>query len=368
MKKLISHSVLKVFLYVIFNVCLLCTTTFVYVKWAEYTENHVISELADNEIMQKIFLKDEYLELMRIILKDRHNTFSVIQDFDNEVALSKDLFTTQEMFGVTKYKYRPNIGIYNTRVWTGLWPKRFAVAATPQIKSAMDKNKLLTNVYFETDSFGFKQTEFTLTPNSIPIFFLGDSFTEGMWVAPKETFVNLVGVKLKRAIPSITPINLGVDAYSALEEDWMLEKYAPILHPKVVVVNLFPNDVHVDYIKVLQGKDIPDSNYTTMLYYLQRMRDFCEREGITLVISVIPAKEQFDELRGFSVFYHRVDEWCKSKGIIDLDPRSYFEKVGVESIYFRWDPHFSPRGHTVYADFLSHHLAPLIISKDTVHI
>jgi lysophospholipase L1-like esterase len=272
------------------------------------------------------------------------------------------------MFGVTKYTYRPNIGIYNVRLWTGLRGKRFALAANPQIKSALAKNKLFTEVYFETDSFGFKKTEFTWTPTSFPIFFLGDSFTEGLWVAPKETFVNLVGVKLQRAVPSIAPINLGVDGYSALEEDWMLEHYAPILHPKIVVANLFPNDVHIDYLQVLRGEGIPDSNYTAMFYYLQRMKDFCEREGITLAIAVIPAKEQFDELRGFSVFHHRVEEWCNKQGIVYLDPRSYFEKTDVDTDYFYWDPHFSPRGHAVYADYLSQHLATLIISKDTLHI
>ncbi len=366
-KKLGSRFILKLFLFVTLNCCAICIAIFIYVKWAEYTGHNVVRALDDNKIMQKIFLKDEYLELERIIMKGRNKTFSAIQDFDNEVALSKDMYNSQEMFGVTKYKYRPNIGIYDIRLWTGLRFKRLCLAASPQIKNVLNKNKLLNNIYFETDSFGFKKTEFTWTPNSCTIFFLGDSFTEGLWVESKKTFVNQLGVKLKRTIPTITPINLGVDGYSALEEDWMLEKYAPILHPKIVVTNLFPNDVDFDYIKVLQGKDIPESNYAEMFYYLQRMKDFCEQEDITLVISVVPAKEQFNELRGFSVFNRRVEEWCKRQGILCLDARDYFDKTEIETDYFYWDPHFSEQGHAIYAEFLSHHLAPLIISKDKTH-
>jgi hypothetical protein len=38
----------------------------------------------------------------------------------------------------------------------------------------------------------------------------------------------------------------------------------------------------------------------------------------------------------------------------------------VETDYYYWDPHFSPHGHAVYADFLTRHLTPLIISQSTI--
>jgi lysophospholipase L1-like esterase len=333
-----------------------------YVKWAEFTENNVISQLDENEFMQSIFAKKEFLELMNIVLKDQNKTFSTIQDFDNSVALSKELFNSQEMFGYTKYVYKPNIGVYNLRIWTGLRGKRMVLAETPEIRAALAKNKIFTEVYFKTDSFGFKQTEFAWSTNSFTIFFLGDSFTEGLWAKPEETFVNQLGQKLKNKFPSIDPINLGVDGYSALEEDWMLENYAPLLNPKLAVVNLFPNDVHVNYIKVLQGVDIPDSNYTEMFHYLKRMKDFCEKKKITFVISVIPAREQFNELAGFTIFPDKVKHWCNDNGVIELDPRSYFEKIGIDRIYFSWDPHFSPFGHKVYSEFLKQNLNSILMS------
>lgn len=359
----LSRTAVRVLSFVIFNLFLLCLTMFSYVKWAEYTQNNVISQLDENKIMQSIFAKKEFLELMDIVLKNHEKTFSTIQDFDNSVSLSKDLFNSQDMFGLTKYVYKPNIGVYNLRVWTGLRGKRMVLAETPEIRAALAKNKIFTEVYFKTDSFGFKQTEFACSTNSFTIFFLGDSFTEGLWVKPKDTFVNQFGNKLKNELPLIDPVNLGVDGYSALEEDWMLENYAPLLKPRAAVVNVFPNDVHVNYIKVIQGIDIPDSNYTEMFYYLNRMKDFCEKKKITFVVSVIPAKEQFDELSGFSIFPDRVKHWCAEHGIIELDPRSYFMKMGIDKIYFSWDPHFSPFGHKVYSEFLKQNLNSVLTSK-----
>lgn len=363
MKINISKLFIKMLMFILFNALLLSITVFVYVKWAEYTQNNVISQLDENKIMQSIFAKKEFLELMDIVSKNHNKTFSTIQDFDNSVALSKDLFNDQNMFGFTKYVYKPNIGVYNLRIWTGLRGKRMVLAETPEIKNVLAKNKLFTEVHFYTDSFGFKPTKFRWSPSAYPVFLLGDSFTEGLWINPDDTFANQFGQKLKSQLPSIDPINLGVDGYSALEEDWMLENYAPLLNPKAVIVNLFPNDVHVNYIKVIQGIDIPDSNYNAMFHYLQRMNEFCEKKHIIFVVSVVPAREQFNELAGFSIFPNKVKQWCINHGVTELDPRSYFKEMGIDKIYFSWDPHFSAYGHKVYADFLEQNLKSILVSK-----
>jgi hypothetical protein len=66
---------------------------------------------------------------MRFNTKDRDKTFLTTEDFDNEIALSKDMYNSQGMFGIMKYVYHPNIGVYNFTLWTGLHWKRFAIAA-----------------------------------------------------------------------------------------------------------------------------------------------------------------------------------------------------------------------------------------------
>ena len=140
----------------------------------------------------------------------------------------------------------------------------------------------------------------------------------------------------------------------------MLEHYGPILKPKVVIVNLFPNDVHINHHKVIMGKGIPERNYEEMFSYLERIRNYCEKFSIKLVLAVIPSKEQFLELKGYSVFQNRVEAWCHSRKLILLDPRTYFEQIGVDEIYFFWDPHFCVQGHRHYADFLHKYLFPII--------
>ena len=357
-------KIFNLFLFLLYNFLLLCAGLFIYVKWAEFTEHDVIEQLRKRKIIQSIFLRNEFVELERIVLNDdKNNSFETIMDFDWGIAISKDMFIKQEMFGQPKYIYRPNIGIYNVIVWSGLEKVALDLPETPQIKRAIAKNTILQNVFFKTDSFGFKKTDFTWNHDSRTIFFLGDSFTEGLWVAPKSTFVNQVGLRLLKDRINLIPINLGVNGYSALEMDWMLEHYAPELHPEIAIANLFPNDVHEDYLQVIKGINIAESNYSEMFYYLKRMKDFCKRYGIMFVVAVIPAKEQFKELRGVSIFHNRVKTWCETQKLLYLDPISYFDSTGVDNIYLSWDAHFSPQGHFVYAKFIYKNLYPLIKSE-----
>lgn len=363
MKKSLIRRAISASLYLVFLFCVICVSVFVYIKWAEYSRHDVIPQLSERKIIKRVFLRKEFIEFAEIAFKNESSGFSASYDFDEVSMLSKDMFQIQEMFGVKKYKYRPNIGIYNVLIWTGLQGVEFAVPATSEITKALAKNELFLYVYFKTDSNGFKQTEFNWQPDSYTIFFLGDSFTEGLWVTPRETFVNQVGIELQKENKPVVPINLGTDGYSALEEDWMLEHYFPIFHPQIVVTNLFPNDVHDDYYKVVKGEGIPEKNYDEMFYYIQRMKDFCDKLNAKLVISEIPIQEQFTKLRGSYVFQKLVKAWCDEHKIMNIDPYNYFDKIGADSLYFSWDPHFTPRGHLAYSDFLCSQIDTMIIPK-----
>lgn len=353
---LISCILIVFSAYIVIIICL---------KWSEYTGHNfnLSDELQENKIIKKLFIKEDYKQLMIAISQSKKDTFNTTWDFNSAFALSKDMFINTEMFGMPKYRYRPRLGIYNVRVWNGLVYQPVAMVATPEVTALLKKNKVIHNVFFETDDNGLKKTAFTWDPTSLTILFLGDSFTEGWWVATENTFVNLFGRQLKSNGIRATPINLGVLGYSVLEEAWMFEHYAPLFHPKIAVFNLFPNDVHWDFLSVLKGKNIPESNYNEMFGYLQRIEDFCKIHNILPIISVIPPKEQFGTLRGYSVFQDRVKAWAEARGLTYLDPRNYFDTIGADKIYFPWDAHFSPEGHKYYADFLYQKLAPLIKEK-----
>jgi GDSL-like Lipase/Acylhydrolase family len=350
-------AVISIILGVVAGLCIVGAVLYIDLKVSEASRQHLVPNtpiaryLRNSRIVKYLFTDPAFERLMEAIKETPDGSFSTVWDFDQGIALSKRMFVPTEMFGFEKYKYRPDIGIYNCHVWSGLDFEEVALAASP------DAINLLRQIdgdctYFETDENGFKKTEFPVNTGGNNVFFLGDSFTDGLWVASKFTFANAFGQKLASRGISVTPINLGVTGYSALEEDWMLEKYGDLFKPIVVIVNLFPNDVHDDYFKVVVGGDIPEQNYENMFYYLQRMEEYCLRRKIQLIVAIIPCKEQFSTLRNFSVFQSRVKSWSEGRHLTFLDPRDYLSHFGADKIYLSWDPHFSIDGHERYADFL----------------
>lgn len=365
--KRILFPVISVASGLIAGACIIAVAIVIYVKWAQVSRQDTMALVRNSEIARQIFTDKSFKRLMAAVgVPD--DKFSTVWDFDDGVALSKRLFLQTEMFGLDKYRYRPNVGIYNCRIWSGLDFRNLEIEATSEIKELLKKVDADCSSTFETDDNGFKKTEFSINTGSPNIFFLGDSFTEGLWVAPEFTFVNLFGQKLKSHGISATPINLGVNGYSALEMCWMLEHFGPLFTPIAVVVNLFPNDVHVDYNQVIMGRDIPEKNYTEMFNFLQRIQIYSDKHDVKLIIAVIPPKRQLTDLRNFSVFQDRVRAWADGRNITFLDPRAYFERIGgVDEVYLSWDPHFSIKGHQHYANFLIDNAAS-IISEAITHV
>ena len=352
-------AIVAVILGLIASLLMIWGSVLVYISWAKASGRGVTPAISNSRIAQRIFVENSYRRLMKAVEAEMGGKFSTSWDFNQGIALSRSIFVPTEMFGLTKYKYLPDIGIYNCRIWSGLHFSKFAVRKTLAIAALLEQSEA-DCIHFETDNNGFKNMELPAEPRPSTVFFLGDSFTEGLFVAPADTFVSRFGRKLRSGGVSATVMNLGIDGYSALEMYWMLEQYGPVLEPKVVIVNLFPNDVHADYNRVVSGKDIPQQNYQQMFDYLGRIQDFCKKYDVELIVVVIPTKSQFAALQNFSVFQDRVEAWSKARAITFLDPRAYFDRVGAERIYFSWDPHFSIEGHEHYAAFLYQRTASII--------
>jgi len=350
--KRIAFPVLSVVLGLLAGLCIVAGTIFIHVKWAETFGYNTTPLVRKSKIAAWLFSDESYYRLMAAARSGRR--FRTVADFDQSVALQKRLFVPTDMYGSVKFRYRPNIGIYNCRIWSGLRFRSRVLRRSRKI-TALLKDTVHDCIHFRTDENGFKPSVAPVDDGST-VFFLGDSFTEGLWTAPQKTFVSRVGRKLRsRGLPA-NPINLAVSGYGALEMSWMLERYAPMFSPKIAVVNLFLNDVHDNFDKVLSG-NIPDENYQKMFESLNRIADYCARHDIALLIAVIPAKGQFSEFRQFHDFQDRVKEWAGQRQLKFLDPRDYFDQVGVSDVYLPWDPHFSIEGHKKYADYLAGHIA-----------
>jgi hypothetical protein len=312
-----------------------------------------------NRIVQSFLVKPEYKELIKAAAPAGEEGFATTWDFDLSVALSRRIFEPTDMYGKKEYRMRPNTGVYNVRVWNGIGFQALVLPATPAVARLLRRNRTEDLVYFQTDANGFKPTDGGAPSGAPAVFFLGDSFTEGLWVNPGDTAASVVSRELKSAGMAARVYNLGVNGYDALECRWMLEHFAPALHPRVAVLNLFPNDVHNDYLKVIRGIGIPEENYRQMFLHLEEMYRFCRENDIELVVSAIPAKEEF-QLPDALIFQDRVRSWCRTHGVTEIDPREDFRRIGPEKIYLSWDPHFSPAGHRFYARILLNGLIPVL--------
>jgi lysophospholipase L1-like esterase len=89
------------------------------------------------------------------------------------------------------------------------------------------------------NSLGFHDIEHDLTANDGRILALGDSFTAASQVSVAEGWTQIV----QQQLSDTAVINLGVDGYGTDRQLQLLEYYAPILQPDVVILAFFENDV-----------------------------------------------------------------------------------------------------------------------------
>lgn len=303
-------------------------------------------------ILRNLCVDRDYLNLLRLVTTEPTDTFDTVWDTTDAVRLSRQEFLPTEMYGRAKYRYKPFLRYVDAEVWSGFDRERLSALDTPEIRAAVERCRVFRKVFIETEEHGFKRTAFSIEPGKPVVLFVGDSFTEGLDVASPDTFVSLFGDRMrKEGLPGI-PVNAGVNGYGTLEECWTVEHFAAALNARVVIENLFPNDVESDFPNVVLGGPVPEENYAEMFRYLDRMTDHCRSHGILLVVSAIPAREQMSPRLSESPFETRVRAWSQSRNVVFLDPLQRFRDAGAENVYFPVDPHLSEKGHATYADFL----------------
>lgn len=312
--------------------------------------------------LARLFADRQFEELLRVASSGPTDEFDTMWDTTAAVRLSREEFVPTDMYGQVRYRYRPFLRHINLEVWSGLDRQRFSVLDRPQIRAAADRCRIFRKAFIETDRDGFKKTDFTRAAGDPTVLFVGDSFTEGLDVSSPDTFVNIFGRRMQGAGLRGVPVNAGVNGYGTLEECWTVEHYANPLNARLVVANLFPNDVEADYISVVRGGPVPEAAYAEMFRYLDRMWSYCRQQGIHLVVAAIPAKEQLDLALPESPFEKRIGAWCASRHLLFLDPLDAFRRAGTAEIYFPWDPHFSEKGHAWYARFLFENTLPTLRS------
>jgi len=93
----------------------------------------------------------------------------------------------------------------------------------------------------KTNALGFRGPEVPTEkpPGKLRVLMLGDSFTYGIGVADDETF----SARLEALDPRFEVLNTGVNGYGTAQELLLLRDLGLALHPDVVVIAFFWNDV-----------------------------------------------------------------------------------------------------------------------------
>jgi hypothetical protein len=92
------------------------------------------------------------------------------------------------------------------------------------------------HIFYTTDEHGFANPP-GVWKQDVPLVTIGDSFTQGLCVEPKDHWVNL----LRPRIPGV--VNLGVRNTGSLSQLATLREYGPYLRPKLVLWAVFDNDM-----------------------------------------------------------------------------------------------------------------------------
>jgi lysophospholipase L1-like esterase len=302
-------------------------------------------------IVRRLFMDPGYRNLLAVLRQQRATSFETVWDFDTATLLESGQFDSLTIDGRRSYRRRPKVHVAQIRVFSGVGWVNLTAVETPELLAALGRCRLVRDVRWETDELGFKRTAAPRAPGQASVLFLGDSFTEGMYVRSEDTFASLFGGGLKAAGYDAAALNAGVAGYGVAEENWTAERFAERVDARLLIVSLYLNDVHGDPRRVMSGA-VPQRNWRRLLRELDHLDGVCRSRQLGLIVAVIPDKEQLGAGPSVLGFQQRIDHWCHDVGVRCLDALPYFETHGAASNYFAWDAHLSEEGHRNYASFL----------------
>jgi hypothetical protein len=286
----------------------------------------------------------------------RADLFTTLWDIDTGVLLSRHMYRSITMDGAPKYMYKPNLKKIGFRMRASGLRWNMETEDTPAIRAALADLDTPFMVAASYDRHGFRNGDPDLADGcAVRTLFLGDSFTDGLWVNDADTFVNVFGRLVReRAGVALCPVNAGVNGYGPAEEAYVLEHYfEEIGSPAVVFVMFFPNDVDADYDAVMKGTlAARERRWRDSLDHIARIERFVSARGARLVLAAIPPAEQvFDH--GSQEYYQQVlSAFCAQAGIQFVNLIDRLTTPESRRLFLDWDPHFTPRGHRIVAEAL----------------
>ena len=281
---------------------------------------------------------------------------ATLWDTNTGVFLSRRMYREVTMDGVLKYAYKPGLHKLGFRTGASGFHWNMETEDTPSIHAALAELDTPFMVTASYDSNGFRRVDPPLTTGcAVHALFLGDSYTDGLWVNDAETFVSEYGqIVRERSGVGLCPVNAGVNGYGSAEEAYVLEhEFESAGRPAFVFVMFFANDVDADYDRVIKGTLAErDRRWDESLTQIGRMKQFADAHGAALVIAAIPTADQVFSHRSQEYYQRVLREFSAREGIRFVNLVEHFDANEARSFYWDWDPHFTPRGHRAVAEAL----------------
>ena len=286
----------------------------------------------------------------------RTDVFKTMWDTNAGALLSHRMFREVDMDGVPKYAYKPNLRKLGFFAGTGDLQWKMETVDTHGMREALRDIDTTFLVSASYDERGFRNVDRVLTEGcQRHVLFLGDSFTDGLWVSDGDTFANVYGhIARDRSGVRVCPVNAGVNGYGSFEERFVLEhEFDHAGRPSLIFVMYFPNDVDQDYDAVVNGtlRDA-DRLWRESLGELRRMHRFAADHGSTLVLAAIPPAEQSFDRAPQTHYQDILRAFAAQEGLMFVNLYDGFVAHDPHPLYWTWDPHLTPAGHRVAAELL----------------
>jgi len=271
-------------------------------------------------------------------------------------------------------------------------------------------------ILIDTNSQGLRDVDRSLSKEQFKILALGDSFTFGVGVELKDTYLSRLEQMINRSGGTkFSIIKAGIIGYSTYNEKVYLEQEGLNYHPDMVLVQFWWDDLGVDHVtylaetgfltsgkitsnlqlrlflnrhfrsyallrrlftgiskKALFASRTADNlgsqssinkKYAVTLKEFEEIDRFCQRNNINCWFLLIPPKEfVYNEMSLW--------RWKSFCGILSKNNIQYLDCLPVlkeaylkkESIFFKVDPHLNKNGHEIIAQAVYKYLLPKLIA------
>ncbi len=342
----------------------------VYAFLIEHYHFAVIRQLRRPQLALSYLLSPKFRETIRLInaeySQNTDDTFAIFE-LNAPYSLSRKLFRPVEMYGRTEYMHQPNVTRVLFALPVGSWLRYFEMVDTPELErklAALGATDVHRNTY---DGLGFRRVEPELTRNcDLRVLFVGDSFTDGVFMDDRDTFVNQYGRLARAGGLGVCPINSGVEGYSTLQEAYVFEHYhEQIGKPSVAILMHFANDVDEDHIdEVMDGtlKDL-SAKWEENFGYLRKIKVLAAQRGMTLAIAAIPVRSQTADPSSRRHYQDILRRFCEQEHLRFVDILNVLDRYKLDEIYLPNDVHWTISGNRIVADYVFEQTKDLLVDN-----